>query len=312
MDHIVKSFVGRPFIVACIPAFNEEKNIAKIIASTMSHVDQVIVCDDGSHDMTAKIAEKMGATVIVHKRNLGYGTAISSLFEKAREMQADIMVTLDSDGQHSPDDIQTVIQPIVDNIAEVVVGSRFLADKKEGNEDQEDVSSYRKFGIKTITKLSNVLSQSDLTDSQSGFRAYHKKAISAIHVTERGMGASTEIIFKAQSNGMRIVEVPITITYGKDTSTHNSVYHGIDVMMSTFKFVSIEHPLRFYGIPGVVCLAIAIYFGLWSIQIYTIEGRLVTNVTLLAIGFLIPGIVLLTTATILYVVINVVRETRRV
>jgi glycosyltransferase involved in cell wall biosynthesis len=294
--------------VACIPAYNEEARIAKVIVGTMGHVDQVIVCDDGSIDSTAEIAKKLGAVVISHERNFGYGASISSLFEKAREMQADIMVTLDSDGQHNPADIPSLIQPIIDGQAEVVIGSRFLP--KEKGTDQ--ISSYRRFGINTITKISNAVSQSKLTDSQSGFRAYHKRAISAVQVTEQGMGASTEIIFKAQMHELKIVEVPITVTYGKDTSTHNSVYHGIDVVISTLKFISIDHPLRFYGIPGVASLILSGFFIAWALQLYSMEGRLVTNIALLGIGFLIIGIVLMTTSVILYVVINVVRETRRV
>jgi glycosyltransferase involved in cell wall biosynthesis len=295
--------------VACIPAYNEEGRIAKVIIETMAHVDQVLVCNDGSHDSTAKIAEKLGAVVVSHERNYGYGAAIRSLFEKAREMQADIVVTLDGDGQHNPSDIPSMIQPLIDNQADIVVGSRFLPNAK-GSTDQ--TSSYRRFGINTITKISNAVSQSKLTDSQSGFRAYRKEAINVIEVTEQGMGASTEIIFKAHMHNLKIVEVPITVTYGEGTSKQNSVYHGIDVVISTLKFVSIDHPLRFYGIPGVASLILSGFFIVWAFQIYSAEGRLVTNIALLGIGFLIIGIVLMTTSVILYVVINVVRETRRV
>lgn len=285
-----------------------------MIVDAMSHVDQVIVCDDGSQDMTAKIAEKLGAVVVSHKRNLGYGAAISSLFGKALEMRADIIVTIDADAQHNPAEIPSLAQPIIDGQAEVVIGSRFLSGVTDSNdiENHDTMSSYRKFGIKTITKISNIVSQNNLTDSQSGFRAYHKRVVGSISVTEQGMGASTEIIFKAQSAGFKIVEVPIKVTYDEDSSTHNSVSHGIDVVMSTFKFISIEHPLRFYGIPGVICIALSVFFGVWALQLYAAEGRLVTNITLVALGFLMPGLVLLTTSVILYVVINVVREIRRV
>jgi glycosyltransferase involved in cell wall biosynthesis len=300
--------MARPFVVACIPAYNEEARIAKVIIETMAHVDQVLVCNDGSQDATAKIAEKLGAVVVSHERNYGYGAAIRSLFEKAREMQADIVITLDADGQHNPSDIPSLIQPIVDNQADIVIGSRFLP--YEGGTDQ--TSSYRRFGINTITKISNAVSQSKLTDSQSGFRAYRKGAMNVIEVTEQGMGASTEIIFKAHIHNLKVVEVPITVTYGENTSKQNSVYHGFDVVISTLKFVSIDHPLRFYGIPGVVSLILSGFFIAWALQIYSAEGRLVTNIALLGIGFLIIGIVLMTTSVILYVVINVVRETRRV
>jgi len=301
--------------VACIPAYNEERNIAKVIVGAMSHVDQVIVCDDGSQDMTAKIAEKLGAIVVSHKRNLGYGAAIASLFETARQMKVDIMVTLDGDGQHDPSRIPAIIQPIIEGKAHIVVGSRFLdpSQSKENN-NGNNLSSYRKFGIKAITKISNIVTQTGLTDSQSGFRAYDRKAIQEIRVTEQGMGASTEILFRAQGNHFSILEVPISVDYSDtgETSTHNSVYHGVDVIISTIKFVSIDHPLRFYGIPGLACIAIAIYFGIIAIQTYTEGGRLITNVALTSIGFLITGVVLMATAVILYVIINVVRDSRRI
>ncbi len=301
--------MGRPFIVACIPAYNEEKSIAGVIVQTMKHVDQVIVCNDGSTDMTGDIAEKMGAVVLTHRQNRGYGASIATLLEKAREMQADIIVTIDSDGQHDPAYIQSLVQPIIDGQADIVIGSRFLS-SPHTVEDQ--TSSYRKFGIKTITKISNAVSQTNLTDSQSGLRAYGKRAINALFITEQGMGASTEIIMKAMALGLSVMEVPVSIKYGQDTSTHNSMYHGIDVVMSTLKFVSIKHPLRFYGIPAIASLVLAIFFGGWALQIYSVEGRLVTNVALLSLGFLMAGLLLLSTSVILYVVINVVRETRRI
>lgn len=303
----------RPFIIACIPAFDEEHTIARIIVDAMPHVDQIVVCDDGSHDSTAKIAQKLGAIVISHDRNYGYGAALASLFQKARELKADIMVTLDADGQHNPSEIPSVVQPIIDGQADIVIGSRFL-DKQDGNgyhEGDSEASSYRRFGIGTITTISNFVSKSKLTDSQSGFRAYHKRAINEIQVTEQGMGASTEILLKAKLGELRIIEVPITISYDIDSSTHNSVYHGIDVVVSTIKFVSIDHPLRFYGLPGLASLILSSFFIAWAVQIYTEENRLVTNIALLGMSLLIIGIMLLTTSVILYVVINVVREVPR-
>lgn len=301
------SVVGsRPFVVACIPACNEERRIARVIVDTMNQVDQVIVCDDGSTDMTGRIAQKLGATVITHSRNLGYGASIASLFEKAREMNAGIVVTLDADGQHDPHEIPAVIQPIIDNQADIVIGSRFLAS------NGKNVSSYRKAGIKTITTITNDVAEANLTDSQSGFRAYHARALNIISVTEQGMGASTEILLKAQTNKLSIREVPITVTYDEDSSNHNSLPHGLDVIMSTFKFVSIDHPLRFYGIPGVISIILAIYFGITATQIYAIENRLITNIALLSFGLFIIGLMLLMTSVILYVVINIVREPKRV
>ena len=289
-------------IVIGIPAYNEEKNIAKIIVELQKVTDKVVVCNDGSSDLTGIIAEKMGAIVINHPKNLGYGAGIRSIFLKAKELDPDILVTFDADGQHRVEDIQTVIEPIIKNEADIVIGSRFL------NEDNTNVPKYRRAGIKTITSITNTSTDMKLTDSQSGFRAYNNKVLKDIVPSEYGMGVSTEILIKANKRGYRIKEVPIKILYDGDTSTHNPVSHGVSVILSTMKFVSIEHPLKFYGIPGIVFLGIGLFFIVWTIQIFTDTRQIITNVSLIGIGSIILGTMLTMTSIMLYSLVNVVRE----
>ena len=114
-----------------IPAYNEEKNIGSVIVKLNKFYDSIIVCNDGSTDMTKEIAEKMGAIVINHPKNLGYGSAIRSLFLKAKEIETDVLITFDADGQHRVDDIKNVLEPILKNEADVVIGSRFLNDNNK-------------------------------------------------------------------------------------------------------------------------------------------------------------------------------------
>ena len=288
-------------IVIGIPAFNEEKNIAGLLIKLKKISQNIIVCDDGSEDLTGKIAENLGAIVIQHKKNLGYGSAIKSIFLKAHEVNADVLVTFDADGQHRIEDINTILEPIKKNIADIVIGSRFL------NNNQE-MPKYRKIGIQTITKLTNVTGGTKITDSQSGFRAYSKKILENVKPTESGMGISTEILIKTQKAGYRITEVPITILYEGDTSTHNPVSHGTSVIFSTLKYVAIERPLTFYGIPGFIFLCIGIIFSIWALQIYSLQKELVTNIIIIAGGGIILGTVFMITATILHSIISVVRE----
>ncbi len=290
-------------IVIGIPAFNEEKNIAGLLIKLKKISQNIIVCDDGSKDLTGKIAENLGAIVIQHKKNLGYGSAIKSIFLKAHEVNADVLVTFDADGQHRIEDINTILEPIKKNIADIVIGSRFL------NNNQQ-MPKYRKIGIQTITKLTNVTGGTKITDSQSGFRAYSKKILENIKPTESGMGISTEILIKTQKAGYRITEVPITILYEGDTSTHNPVSHGTSVIFSTLKYVAIERPLTFYGIPGFIFLCIGIIFSIWALQIYSLQRELITNIILIAGGGIILGTVFMITATILHSIISVVREKR--
>ena len=288
-------------IIIGIPAFNEEQNIASLILKLKEVSDKIIVCDDGSTDMTGKISENLGVTVITHKKNQGYGAAIKSIFSKARDLNADILVTFDADGQHRIEDIKTVVEPILKNQADIVIGSRFL-------NKNDKVPKYRKFGIKALTTITNASISGNLTDSQSGFRCYNKKILSELNLSDYGMGVSTEILIKASKKEFRIIEVPITILYDGDTSTHNPVSHGASVLLSTIKYTSIEHPLKFYGIPSIIFLFIGLSFLLWTIQIYTDEARIVTNIALVGIGTTILGVVLLITAILLYSLVSVVRE----
>ena len=288
-------------ITVGIPAYNEEKNIAKIIVKLKKTVDQILVCDDGSTDSTCAIAESLGVTVIKHQKNSGYGMAIRSIFLKAREINADVLVTIDADGQHKVEDINKIIKPIVDGQADISIGSRFLA-------EDDNTPSYRKLGVKIITKVTNSSLSEKVTDAQSGFRAYNNKVLQSLTPSDSGMGISTEILIKSSNLGLKIAEVPTVIQYEGDTSTQNPVSHGTEVLISTLKYISIERPLRFYGIPSFIFFVIGLTFTFFSIQYYAEIGRLNPNITLVAVGTLLIGVILIVTAILLYSLVSVVRE----
>jgi len=289
-------------IVVGIPAYNEEKNIAKVILSLQKFTNKIIVCNDGSTDLTGEIAKRMGAIVIDQKRNLGYGSAIRNIFLKARELDFDVLVTFDADGQHRVKDITTVIEPILKNEADLVIGSRFLTN------DNDTVPAYRKLGIQTITKIANTSTSSKIKDSQSGFRAYNKRVVDEILPSEHGMSVSTEILIKASKKEFKITEVPIKVLYEGQSSTHNAASHGVSVLLGTMKFISIEHPLSFYGIPGLIFLAIGLFFTAWTILAFTETRQIITNISMIGIGTTIIGVVFIMTAIMLYTLVNVVRE----
>ena len=286
-----------------IPAFNEEKHLPQILTELKEITNSIIVCDDGSTDNTSIIAIKFGAEVITHKKNLGYGSAIKSIFQVASEINSDILVTFDADGQHRIEDINKVIQPIKDEEADIVIGSRFL-------NNNNDVPGYRKIGIKLITQVTNASIKKHFTDSQSGFRAYKKQVLDNIVLTEQGMGISTEILIKATEKKFRITEIPIKILYEGDTSTHNPVSHGTSVLISTIKFTSIQHPLKFYGIPSLILIGVGVIFTYFSVEYYGEVGRLNTNLTLISAGTLLLGSILFISAILLYSLITVVRESK--
>jgi len=290
-------------ITVGIPAFNEEKHLPQILTELKEITNSIIVCDDGSTDDTSIIAKKFGAEVIKHKKNLGYGSAIKSIFQVASEINSDILVTFDADGQHRIEDINKVLQPIKDEEADIVLGSRFL-------NNNNDVPGYRKIGIKLITQVTNASIKKHFTDSQSGFRAYKKQVLDNIVLTEQGMGISTEILIKASEKKFRITEIPIKILYEGNTSTHNPVSHGTSVLISTIKFTSIQHPLKFYGIPSLILIGIGVIFTYFSVEYYGEVGRLNTNLTLISAGTLLLGSILFISAILLYSLITVVRENK--
>ena len=287
-----------PKVVVCIPAYNEAKYIGIIVQNALKHANEVIVCDDGSSDNTTMLAREAGAVVVNHPKNRGYGMSIRTLFHKALERKADIIVTIDSDGQHNPEQIPSIIEPIVKDGFDIVIGSRFLDHK-----DEIKVPFYRSFGIKTITKFTKQASYKNLTDAQSGFRGYSRHALEAMHLAEDGMQISTEILLNAGSKKLTVIEVPITINYDvKNASTHNFLSHGMRVLFSVIHFISLGHPLIFYGLPGVALLCVSAYFVYNALELFSITRFISTNMILLSVTATIIGIILLTSGSILFTI----------
>lgn len=199
-----------PRVLVAIPAYNEAGYIADIVIGALRYADSVIVLDDGSTDGTARIATEAGARVYNHEINKGYGAAIQSILNLSRSILPDVLVIMDSDTQHSPSDIPAVIEPILDGY-DMVIGRR----------NSRDIPRTRRVGGRILSIATRCLSGSDIQDSQSGFRAYSRKAVEMIKPRERGMAVSSEITGLAAWAGLTITEVPISIRYTDDSSTHN-------------------------------------------------------------------------------------------
>jgi glycosyltransferase involved in cell wall biosynthesis len=295
----------KPFVVVGIPAFNEESSIARVVVEAQKVADAVIVCDDGSTDLTAEIALQLGVDVVKHEGNLGYGSAIRSLFKRAREFNADVLVTLDADGQHDPAEISMVVQPIIAGTADVVIGSRFVGDLRKN-----DMPLYRQFGTKLITRMVNGSAKNGVSDAQSGFRAYSREALKRLSVVEDGMGASVEILLDAAKHGLRIFEVPTSCKYntGPNASSRNPVSHGLGVLVSFVRLIVEEKPLTFLGIPGLIVLFAGIAFGVWMLQIYAVNHVIETNVALASIGLVLVSFFMLSSAITLYAISRVYKR----
>lgn len=243
-------------VLAAMPAYNEEKYIAKIIILAQQFVDCVLVVDDGSTDSTGEIAKKMGARVVSHKKNLGYGAALKTIFENAKKLDVDRVVICDSDGQHDPRDIPTFLDRLEQGDIDVVIGSRFIKGK------QGDIPRYRIFGMKVLNHATKIAGADTTTDSQSGFRAYGKKAIKTIHISKEGMSAGSEILIQIAENNLRIAEIPIITRYDlDDTSSQNPVAHGILVLYNLIGMISYRRPLLAFGVPGFMLVIIGFILG---------------------------------------------------
>ena len=214
-------------IVAIIPAYNEEEELANVIAKTLKHVDEVIVVNDGSVDRTAEVAIGAGAKVISHNINLGKGEALKSGFKAVDDDS--IIVTIDGDGQHNPDEIPDLIRPIVEDGADVVNGSRYI------NGPEENTPAYRRVGQKVLDIATNISAGIKITDSQSGFRAFSPNTKDCFRFKDTGFGIESEMLVDAAEAGLKIVEIPITVRYDVDGSTKDPITHGVGVLLNITK-----------------------------------------------------------------------------
>ena len=280
--------------LVCIPAFNEEHFIGKVVKNCLKYADQVVVCDDGSVDNTYEIADAAGANVIRHEKNCGKGEAFQSLFQFARHSNVDVIVTIDGDGQFLPEEIPKLVKKIESNEADIVIGYRF--------DNAEEMPNYRKFGNKMLDKMTNMATELSVRDTQSGFRAYSKNIIKLIDFKKKGFGADTEILINAAKNGARISEEKVSVIYhtGSQTSTKNPISHSGEVITSLIEIIAIRSPLKFVGTPGIILIILGIYFAIDVTLTYTEIGYFSIPFTLIGVSCLVVGLILFLTSILLY------------
>jgi len=225
-------------ITALIPAYNEGGSIGNVVRKVGDQVDRVVVINDFSSDETPLIAQYLGATVLNHSRNMGVGAAMQTGINYSKATKPDIVVTLDGDGQHKPEDIPRIIQPILSGDADLVLGSRFL-------QGTPDMSLIKLLGNKFFVYLIRFLTGIKLTDTQTGFRALNLRALANLDL-KADYTYVQEMIIDLYVKGFRIVEVPITVLprkYGSSKVALNIFNYAIRTLsIVIYAYVKKIHP----------------------------------------------------------------------
>lgn len=280
-------------LLVYIPALNEEKNIEKVIRqipeviSGINAVDCLVV-DDGSSDRTVEVAKTAGAFVVSHNRNQGVGMAFQSAVQYAWDKEYDILVGIDADGQFDPGEIPIMIQPLLDNKADMVVGNRFT----QGRPEYMPPIKYR--GNRMVATLVSSISNQKFQDVSCGFRAYNRDALLRLNVFEK-FTYTHESILSLVFQGLRVMELPISIRYYPDRKSRvaGSVTNYASKTSRIILRVLLDYrPLRVFGTLGSLFFAIGMAFEIFLFIFYLTHHAFspYKSAGFIGLGFLIFGL----------------------
>ncbi len=282
-------------LIVNLPAFNEERNIGKTIARiprTIAGVDEVIiqVQDDGSTDRTIAVAKEASAdAVYTNGINRGIGITFKNAAEHALDNGADIFVNMDADGQFDPNDIGTLIKPILDNQADIVSASRF------GNKTAKDMPKVKYYLNLIAARIIGWFLSHPIDDLTCGYRAYSRAALLRLNITP-GFTYTQETIIDAIGKNLRLQWIPITVTYFASRksrvvkSVTNYVGNSGKIILETVRDI---RPMKFFGFPAFILLFAALIGFIYFLIQYIGDGFKITphlNVLLITIALLIVGI----------------------
>ncbi len=255
-----------------IPAYNEQETIAKVIREIPKKINgcsdiKVLVMDDNSSDKTLEIAKKAGADYIIkNKQNLGLGKNFKKGIETCLKLGADIIVNIDADNQFNPQDIDKLTIPIINNEADMVTASRFLSEKPK------NMPWIKKWGNKRFTKLISRITGQKFTDTQCGFRAYSREAALRLNL-KNSFTYTQESFIDLVEKGMKILEVPVSVSYFKERKSKVSGSlrrYGFKSLGIIAKTTRDTQPLTFFGMPALIIFLLGAGGGLFSLVYYLI------------------------------------------
>jgi glycosyltransferase involved in cell wall biosynthesis len=293
----------RRSVLVAIPAHNEDRFIGSLVLKLRAQQHLVLVVDDGSVDSTAHVAEAAGATVVRHETNLGKAAAVQTAFEHARDLRVEALVLLDGDSQHDPGDVDSLVQPVLKGEADMVVGSRFAG-------IHSSIPRWRVAGQHALTLATNLGSGLHLSDSESGFRAFSRRAIEEMRFRHGGFAIEPETQFEAKQRGWKVVEVPIAVHY-QEPMKRNPLWHGFGQLDAIFRLVAEHRPLLFFGVPGLVLVIAALVLGVSVARIYDATQQLAIGYALITVLLCIVGVLTTFTGIVLHAMRLMVLDTIR-
>jgi len=240
-------------IIVLIPAYNEELTISSVVMLVKRHSDHIIVIDDGSTDRTRELATEAGAEVISHSVNKGKAAALMTGFKRARELDSECTITIDGDGQMDPELIPQVAAPVLQEVADLVIGSRYLS------KNATDTPTHRRMGQRVLNSATAIGSSVEITDSQSGYRALSSKALDNTNFNSEKFNIESEMIAYFSDIGLRIAEVPVTVRYDVPNGhKQKPLEHGLSVLGGVVTYVGYRRPLLVFGVPGVISFVLGL------------------------------------------------------
>ncbi len=287
-------------VLVVVPAYNEDRFIGSVVVKLRSKGYPVLVVDDGSTDSTAEVASAAGARLVRHDANLGKAAALRSAIEFARRQDVRALVVIDGDSQHDPAEVSQVLAPILTGDADMVVGSRFAG-------ILNPVPRWRIAGQRALSLATNLGSGLRVTDTQSGFRAFSRRALDEMELRGDGFSVESEMQFEAQARGWRVLEVPIHVHYQLGAK-RNPVWQGVLTLDGILRVISQRRPLLFFSLPGMLTLLVGLALGLHVVDVYQETLQLGVGLALITVLLCIVGIIAVFVGIMLHAIRGLLRE----
>lgn len=289
-------------LIVNLPAFNEEEklgNTIQRIPRVFEGVDEVLVqvVDDGSGDRTVETAKKSGADFVYSNGvNRGIGKTFRHSVERALQNRADIMVNIDADGQFNPADIEKLIQPILDGQADLVSANRFAHHKAQ------NIPWIKDFLNRLAAQVISIFMNHRIKDLTCGFRAYSRETLLRLNLPGN-YTYTQEVIIDALGKDLKVVWIPVEVTYFTDRksrvvkSIFNYVNNSFRIILKAVRDV---RPMKFFGIPALILILIALGFLVYFLMLYFQDFKITPyrNYLLTSITFLLVGLQFLVFALI--------------